>query len=158
MSTNTIILITIAAAIIIFVAGYCLALKLSKKHIDVVGAAKKADTALDYAQAIATAISPFLPNVADNIIAAVLKYAQQAVTHVEATYKAAIATGTAAADTRQTEATSLIKSALALEGIRETEQIDKLIGTVIPMLVLVLPKTHTAPVAIPAQVAAPAVQ
>lgn len=35
------------------------------------------------------------------------------------------------------------QSALALEGIADTPEADKLIDVVIPLLVLALPKTHT---------------
>lgn len=143
MNINYTILITVAVMTVAFVVAVIALHKLASKGVNVSDAVEKAGTALDYAQAIATAISPFLPSLADNIIAAVLKYAQQAVTHVEATYKAAIATGATATDTRQAEATSLIKSGLALQGIEVTPQIEKLINTVIPLLVLALPKTHT---------------
>ena len=61
----------------------------------------------------------------------------------EGTYKAALSTDLNAADTRKTKATSLIKPALALEGIADTPEVDKLIDVVIPLLVLALPKTHT---------------
>lgn len=61
---------------------------------------------------------------------------------VEGTYKAARSTDPNAADTRKAEATSLIKSALALEGIADTPEVDKLIDVAIPLLVLALPKTH----------------
>jgi leucyl-tRNA synthetase len=133
---------TIAAVLVVFATAIYASVKVSKNKWNIVGTAETAKTVITYAQAIATAISPFLPDIADNIIEMVLKYAQQAVTHVEATYKAAIATGQTATDMRTVEAKSLIKSALALEGIAETAQIDKLIDTIIPLLVLALPKTH----------------
>ena len=150
MNQSFITLIIIALAIIIFVAITFVSLKLAKKKKDVTQTLETVGTGITYAQAISTAISPFLPTIANNIIMIILSRAQQAVTHTEATYKAALATGTAANDTRQAEATSLIKSALALEGIQETADIDKLINTVIPLLVLALPKTHdTTPVTTP---------
>ena len=80
---------------------------------------------------------------ADDLIAAVLKYAQQAVTNAENAYKAALATGAIAQDTRSAEATQFVKSALAVDGVQDTPEIDKLISTVIPLLVLALPKTHS---------------
>ena len=103
-----------------------------------------ADKALDYAGAIAAAINPFLPAVADTVIEKVLSVAQQAVTHMEASYKAALAADPQAADTRNAEATSLIKSALALSGVEDTAEVDKLIAAVLPIMVLALPKTHVA--------------
>jgi preprotein translocase subunit YajC len=142
MNQNILTLISIALAILIFVAVTFVSLKLAKKKKDVTQTLDAVGTGITYAQAIAGAISPFLPTIANNIIMIILSRAQQAVTHTEATYKAALATGTAANDTRQAEAISLIKSALALEGIEETADIDKLINTVIPLLVLALPKTH----------------
>ena len=104
---------------------------------------EKVGTGITYAQSVADAISPFLPKIADTIISKVLSIAQKAVQHVEATYKAALSTDANAADTRKTEATSLIKSALVLDGIADTPEVDKLIDVVIPLLVLALPKTHT---------------
>ena len=105
---------------------------------------EKVGTGITYAQSVADAISPFLPKIADTIISKVLSIAQKAVQHVEATYKAALSTDANAADTRKTEATSLIKSALVLDGIADTPEVDKLIDVVIPLLVLALPKTHTS--------------
>jgi hypothetical protein len=64
------------------------------------------------------------------------------VTRVEATYKAGLLNGTAGTDTRKTEAATMIIAALSLEGIPMTADTQKLIDTVIPMLVMVLPKTH----------------
>ena len=105
---------------------------------------EKIGTGITYAQSVASAVTPFLPQPAGPVISKVLDVAQKAVQHVEATYKAAISTDANAADTRKTEATSLIKSALALDGIADTPEVDKLIDVVIPLLVLALPKTHTA--------------
>jgi hypothetical protein len=142
MDQGFISLLIILAAVIIFLAVTLIAVKLSQKGTDASGTLKTVESGLGYAQAIAAAISPFLPGVADTVIASVLNYAQQAVTHVETTYKAALSTGTNGNDNRASEAFSMIQSALALEGIKDTEQIDKLIQTVIPLLVLALPKTH----------------
>ena len=142
MSTNLIILITIAAALAVFTALFLVMRALAKRKVNVTGVLSTVDTGIDYAQSIAGAVSPYLPRIADDVISFVLKVAQQAVTHCEATYKAAIATGADATDTRSAEAASLIKSAMALQGIEETDDIDKLISTVIPLLVLALPKTH----------------
>lgn len=144
MNTYFITMITVVIVIAIFMAIFFFMNKLADKKVNVTGALKKVNTGITYAQALAQAISPFLPDVADNVIEIILKAGQQAVSHVEAIYKAAIATGQAAVDSRKDEATSLIKSALALEGIQETEQIDKLISAVLPVMVLALPKTHTA--------------
>lgn len=142
MNTNFLILITVVIVLIVFLVLFFLMKKLASKKANVPEVLEKVDTGITFAQALAQAINPFLPTVANNIIMIILSRAQQAVAHVEATYKAAIATGQAAIDSRKDEATNLIKSALALEGIQETEDIDKLINTVIPMLVLALPKTH----------------
>lgn len=142
MNQNYVILITVAVAIIAFIAAFFVCRWLEKKKLNPTQTLETVSTGLTYAQAIAEAISPFLPTIANNIIVIVLSRAQKAVAHVEATYKAALATGQAATDTRQAEATSLIKSALALEGIEDSPEIDKLIDTVIPLLVMALPKTH----------------
>jgi hypothetical protein len=64
------------------------------------------------------------------------------VTRVEATYKAGLLNGTVGTDTRKNEAASMISAALSLEGIPMTADTQKLVDTVIPMLVMVLPKTH----------------
>lgn len=141
MDQNTQTVLIIAGMAVIFAGVSVTAVKFgNKKHA--VEAMEKVLTGLGYAQSVATAITPFLPGITGTVICKVLTYAQQAVTRVEATYKAALAAGTAEKDTRTAEATSLIKSALALDGIEDTEQIDKLISTVIPLLVLALPKTH----------------
>jgi hypothetical protein len=102
------------------------------------------DKGIGYAQSIANAVKPFLPNIADNVIDVTLKYASQAITSVEATYKAALVTGAAGVDTRQAQATTMIQTALAMQGIPMTTDTQKLIDTVIPMLVMALPKTNTA--------------
>jgi hypothetical protein len=107
---------------------------------------EKIGTGITYAQSVASAVTPFLPQPAGPVISKVLGVAQKAVQHVEATYKAALSTDANAADTRKTEATSLIKSALALDGIADTPEVDKLIDVVIPLLVLALPETHTTTV------------
>lgn len=142
MNTSCMIIITVAATSFVFLAAFFLMKKLADKKVNVPDALEKVNDGITYAQALAQAISPFLPGVADNVIGIILKASQQAVAHVEATYKAAIATGQVAVDTRRAEAESLIKSALALEGIPETEQIDKLINAILPVMVLALPKTH----------------
>lgn len=142
MDQNTQILMIILGVAIVFAAITVAAVKFGTKK-NAVATMGKVLTGLGYAQAVATALTPFLPGITGTVITKVLTYAQQAVTRVEATYKAALVTGSAADDTRTAEATSLIKSALALDGIEDTPEIDKLINTVIPLLVLALPKTHT---------------
>lgn len=142
MDQNTQTLMIILGVVVIFAAITVAAVKFGTKK-NAVAAMSKVLTGLGYAQAVATALTPFLPGITGTVINKVLTYAQQAVTRVEATYKAALVTGSAADDTRTAEATSLIKSALALDGIEDTPEIDKLINTVIPLLVLALPKTHT---------------
>ena len=139
---GTRILVIILVCMAIFAVIVMLSVCLTKKKKDASGVLSAVDTGIGYAQAIAEALKPFLPGIAGGVIDLILKYASQAVKHVEATYKAAIATGANANDTRAAEATSLIKSGLALEGVEDTAQIDKLIGTIIPLLVLALPKTH----------------
>lgn len=144
MDPNTKILIIILCMAAIFSGITYLAVKRAgNTESDKVGL-KKVSIGLGYAQSIAAAISPFLPKISGETISKVLGVAQQAVSRVEATYKAASVTGSAACDTRTTEAISLIKSALALDGIEDTAEIDKLINTVIPLLVLALPKTHNS--------------
>lgn len=143
MSQNVIILLLVLAAALVFAGITLIAVKRAGKKASDAAVFEKVITGLGYAQAIAVAIAPFLPGITGEIITKVLTYAQRAVTRVEATYKAALVAGNATTDMRAQEATSLIKSALALDGISETEQINKLINTVIPLLVLPLPKTHT---------------
>ena len=139
---NHTVLITIGVAIIAFVGIYMVALQLAKHKVNTTETLEVIGTGITYAQSISQAISHYLPDTADNVIKFVLDTAQKAVTNVEATYKAAIATGAGANDQRAEAANSLIKSALALEGIEDTAQIDKLIGAIIPVIVLALPKTH----------------
>lgn len=136
-----IIIVALAAAVSAFITH--VAVKLHAGGTDGEAALKKVGTGITYAQSVASAITPFLPSVAGPVINKILSVAAKAVQHVEATYKAAISTDSNVADTRKAEATSLIKSALALDGIADSEQVDKLIDVVIPLLVLALPKTHT---------------
>ena len=143
MSTNMEILLIIGICLVTIAAVTVAAVALAKRKIDAVDILAKVDKAIGYAQSIAEAMKPFLPGVTGTVIDAVVNLGAKAVQSVEATYKAALATGATADDTRATEATSLIKSGLALAGIQDNAQIDKLIAAVIPVLVLGLPKTHT---------------
>lgn len=144
MNQNYVILITVIAALAIFIGATYFAVKRVKSNKTDIATLDKVSTGITYAQAIAKAINPFLPSIADNVIDFTLDAAQKAIMHEEAIYKAATAINPAANDMRKVEATSLIKSALTLQGIPNTPQIDKLIDTVIPLLVLALPKTHEA--------------
>lgn len=137
------ILIVLAATAVSALITWA-AVKLHAGGKDGAAALSKVSAGITYAQSVADAITPFLPAVAGPVISKVLSVASKAVRHAEATYKAALSTDANAADTRKAEATSLIKSALALDGVADSEQVDKLIDVVIPLLVLALPKTHTA--------------
>lgn len=132
-----------------------MAVRLKAKGRDGETALEKVDKGITYAQSVAAAVTPFLPKPAGPVINKVLDISQKAVTRVEGTYKAAISVDSNAADTRKTEATSLIKSALALDGVADTPEVDKLIDVVIPLFVLALPKTHAVPVSSATQTAAP---
>jgi hypothetical protein len=144
MNTNFIVLITIGAGVLIDIGVTVFAAYLQSKGKNAEPILEDVSTGLGYAQSIANAVKPFLPGIAGNVIDVTLKYAGQAITRVEASYKAALLNGTAGTDTRKTEATSMITTALALEGISMTTDTQKLIDTVIPMLVMALPATHTA--------------
>ena len=157
MDQKTITLIIVAAGLVAVATIYCVAIKLKAKSKDGAAVLKKVDKGITYAQSIAEAVTPFLPQPAGPIINKVLDVSQKAVVHVEGNYKAAISTDPNAPDTRKTEATSLIKSGLALDGIPDTPEIDKLIDVVIPLLVLALPKTHEAAIPAP-QNATPTLQ
>lgn len=143
MSTNMEILLIIGICLVTVAAVTVAAVALAKRKIDAVDILSRVDKAIGYAQSIAEAMKPFLPGVTGTVIDAVVNLGAKAVQSVEATYKAALVTGATADDTRAAEATSLIKSGLALAGIQDNDQIDKLIAAVIPVLVLGLPKTHT---------------
>ena len=146
MDQNTIILVTVAAGLVAVATIYCVAVKLKAKGKDGAAVIEKVDKGITYAQSIAEAVTPFLPQPAGPIINKILDVSQKAVVHVEGNYKAAISTDPSAVDTRKAEATSLIKSGLALDGIPDAPEVDKLINVVIPLLVLALPKTHDATV------------
>ena len=137
------ILIIIAAALVAFVTVTVIAVNRKVKSATDLAILKKIGTGITYAQAIAKAISPFLPSIANGTISTVLNIGQEAITKSEAAYKAAISTDPNAADTREEEAIDFVKSGLALKGIQDTPEIDKLIQAIIPLLVMVLPKTHT---------------
>jgi hypothetical protein len=142
MNSNLVILMIVVLAAAVSAIITHTAIKLHNKGINGASALEKVDMGITYAQSIAEAIAPFLPAVAGPVISKVLSIAQKAVQHVEATYKAALSTNSGAADTRKAEATSLIKSALALDCVADSAEVDKLIDVVIPLLVLALPKTH----------------
>ena len=158
MDQNTITLIIVVASLALVALIAYVAVRLKAKGKDGAAVLEKVDKGITYAQSIAEAVTPFLPQPAGPIISKVLEVAQKAVARVEGTYKAAISTDQNAADTRRTEATSLIKSGLALDGIPDTPEIDKLIDVVIPLLVLALPKTHTAAPPATAPAATPTLQ
>ena len=158
MDQNTITLIIVAAGLAAVATIYHVATKLKAKGKDGAKVLKKVDTGITYAQSIAEAVTPFLPQPAGPIINKVLDVSQKAVVHVEGNYKAATSTDPNAPDTRKTEATSLIKSGLALDGIPDTPEVDKLIDVVVPLLVLALPKTHTAATPATTPAAAPTLQ
>lgn len=143
MDQNIATLVIVVGVLIAYSGLVVLAKKLKAKKVDAESVLEKVETGLDYAQTIATAIDPFLPKIAGTVITKTLTAAQKAVVRAEATYKAANSTDPKAADNRKAEATSLVKSALALDGIQDTPDVDKLINAVIPVLVLALPKTHT---------------
>ena len=136
----TLIIIFAGAAAVALISG--VAVKLKAKGKDGEAVLRKVDTGITYAQSVAEAVTPFLPQPAGPIINKVLDVSQKAVLHVEGNYTAALSTDPNAVDTRKAEATSLIKSGLALDGIPDTPEVDKLIDVVIPLLVLALPKTH----------------
>ena len=144
MDQNTITLIIVAAGVVAIATIYHVATKFKAKSKDGAAVLEKVDKGITYAQSVAEAVTPFLPQPAGPIINKVLDVSQKAVLHVEGNYTAALSTDPNAADTRKTEATSLIKSGLALDGIPDTPEVDKLIDVVIPLLVLALPKTHKA--------------
>jgi hypothetical protein len=146
MNTNTIMLITFAGCAILSVLVTVGAQYLTKHGKNAQPILADIDKGIGYAQSIANAVKPFLPNIADNVIDVTLKYASQAITSVEATYKAALVTGAAGVDTRQAQATTMIQTALAMQGIPMTTDTQKLIDTVIPLIVLALPKTNDATV------------
>ena len=144
MNQYVIEILIVAAAAVVSALITRVAIKQKSAGTDGETVLEKVGTGITYAQSIASAVTPFLPKIAGAVIDKVLDVAQKAVTRVEGIYKAARSTDPNAADTRKTEATSLIKSALALDGIAETAEVDKLIDVVIPLLVLALPKTHTS--------------
>lgn len=144
MSTNTLTVIIVVILAVLFIGVTWLAIYFKKHKIDATAVVKDIGTGITYAQSIATAVSPFLPKVADSTITLLLNLASEATTRAEATFKAALSADAGATDTRTAEAKSLITSGLALKGITATADINKLIDAVMPLLVLALPKTHTA--------------
>lgn len=142
MDQNTITILMVAGAAAVSALITWGAIKLKGKGKDETPVLEKVDKGITYAQSIAEAVIPFLPQPAGVIITKVLGIAAKAVARVEGTYKAAISTDPNAADTRRAEATNFIKSALALDGVADTPEVDRLIDVVIPLLVLALPKTH----------------
>lgn len=144
MDQNVFTIIIVLAAAFASALITRFAIKQKAKGTDGEAVLEKVGAGITYAQSVAAAVTPFLPAPSGAVANKVLGIAQKAVTRVEGTYKAARSTDANAADTRKVEATSLIKSALALDGVADTPEVDKLIDVVIPLLVLALPKTHTA--------------
>lgn len=141
MNTELALLITVIVCLVVFAGALYLIQYLSKHGLTEAGI-EKVETGITMASAVASAIKPFLPCYADNIIDTVLKYAQEGVERAEATYKAALATDANANDTRAAEAETWIKNALALQGISITPDVQKLIDAVTPLFVRALPPTH----------------
>jgi hypothetical protein len=148
MNQNIVTLLIIGGALLVYTGIVIVTEKVKSKKLTAKAekTLDKVDKGLDYAQTLAAAVNPFLPGIAGTVITKTLTAAQKAVKCVEAPFKATLSTDPTAADTRQAQATSLTKSALALDGIADTPQIDKLIDAAIPVLVLALPKTHTTTV------------
>lgn len=144
---NATIIVLIALLAVIFLGMVYFALYLNKHGVNGTAILADAETGITYAQSIAAAMAPFLPNTADATISLVLKIASEAVQQAEATYKAAIAANNGLPDTRATEAKALITSGLAFKGVSITPDINKLIDAIVPVLVLALPKTHAVQVA-----------
>lgn len=138
---NTIITILIAAGAALGASYF--AVYLQKKSINGEAILEDVEKGLGYGESLAAAIAPFVPELPIATVNAVLYAAQKAVQSVEATYKAQIAVSAGAPDTRKATATSLIQSALALDGITVDAKTNKLISVAIEALVLALPKTHT---------------
>lgn len=143
MNTSTLTVIVVVVLALLSVGGNWLALYLKKHKIDSTVVIEDIGKGITYAQSIATAVSPFLPKVADDTIALTLNVASEGVQRAEATFKAAQSADAGATDTRAAEAKSLITSGLALKGVTATADINKLIDAVLPLLVLALPTTHT---------------
>lgn len=142
---NVIIIVAIAAAA--GVGAFYLANFLSKKGVNGAAILEDVEKGLGYGESLAAAIAPFVPELPLATVNAVLTAAQKAVQSVEATYKAQIAVNAGAPDTRKATATSLIQSALALDGITVDAKTNKLISVAIEALVLALPKTKEVPTA-----------
>jgi hypothetical protein len=142
MNTNMLLVILIAVLGLLFIAVVWATIRLKQHGINSEAVIDDIGEGITYAQSIATAMSPFLPKLASATINLVLKVAAEATQRVEATHKAALSADAGAVDTRSTEAKSLITSGLALKGITVTDDINKLIDAVVPVLVLALPKTH----------------
>lgn len=141
MNTELALLITVIVCLVVFAGALYLVQYLSKHGITADGLTK-VEAGITMASAVASAIKPFLPGYADNVIDMVLKYAQEGVERAEATYKAALAADANANDTRAAEAETWIKNALALQGISITPDVQKLIDAVTPLFVRALPPTH----------------
>ena len=97
MDQNTIILVTVAAGLVAVATIYCVAVKLKAKGKDGAAVIEKVDKGITYAQSIAEAVTPFLPQPAGPIINKILDVSQKAVVHVEGNYKAAISLSTSGA-------------------------------------------------------------
>ena len=150
---NTLIIILTGTAIVAAIS--IMANILQAKHIDPSALAEKANSGLALADAVAGALIPYVGAPATTV-KAILDAAGKAVPQVEAVYKAAISTAPDAADARKATATSLIQSALTLDGIKVDADANKLIDAAITVLAAALPKTHIAPATTGAVIDGPA--
>ncbi|MFT9055466.1 MAG: hypothetical protein ABF449_02405 [Ethanoligenens sp.] len=137
---NIVLIVAIAAGAA--AAASYLTVFLQKKGINGEAILEDVEKGLGYGESLASAIAPFVPELPLATVNVVLTSAQKAVQSVEATYKAQLAVNAGSPDTRKSTATSLIQSALALDGITVDAKTNKLISVAIEALVLALPKTH----------------
>lgn len=96
------------------------------------------------AEALADALVPIpVVGVPASIVKTITGVAAKVIPEAEAIYKASLSLNANTPDTRKTYVTSLIQTALAaIPGYTQSATVNKIISSVIDLLVLALPKTH----------------
>lgn len=138
MDINVETMLTVAVCIFAVVTAIFGMKVAKKKDYDLKGAVKKAAEVYGVADAIATAIEPFIPAPYNALIHIIFAAAEKGVKLAEEAWKA----GTCAEDERKAKASELINSALEAQNITIDKKVENLVDTATEVMVKTLPKSH----------------
>jgi hypothetical protein len=138
-----IILITVFGSLVALVAiAWAVATIIKVKKINIPALMDKVVNGIGIGESLALSIAPFAPGLPIPTIVFIADKVKKAVVESEVVYKEAITLSAETPDQRKANATVLIESALKLEGIEVTPDIQKLESVAIDLMCRALPKTH----------------